>query len=132
MLAELIPPHFTSACVEILSQGSFLGASAVKCGAALAICHFNDGVSSFYSLAKSLGCEPTSAALNVLVGRDRRRIARSVYKESERAKCLRKLCQKRRKGLDDQKMEEEGPMYMTGMDGIEQPSKRKKRKKRKK
>ena len=52
-------------CPKVL----FLGASAGKCGAALAICHFNDGVYSYYSLAKSLGCEPTSAALNVLVGR---------------------------------------------------------------
>ena len=70
----------------------FLGASAVKCGAALAICHFKEGVSSFYPLAKSFGCELTSAAMIILVGRDRRRIARSVYKESETAKCLCKLC----------------------------------------
>ena len=63
--------------MEILSkkqqQQLFLGSSAVECGAAL-ICHFNVGVSSFYY--------------------HRLRIARSIYKESEKAKNLGKLCQK--------------------------------------
>lgn len=101
-------------CPKVL----FLGAAAVKCGAALAVCHYNDGVSSFYHFASLFGCQPDDQGLKVLVGKDKRRIARSVYKNSQKAKNLRKQCRKRRKGLDDKK-EEEGPMYAPGMDGLE-------------
>lgn len=101
-------------CPKIL----FLGTAAVKCGASLAVCHFNDGVSSFYSLAESLGCEPSTVSQSVLVKRDKHSMARSIYKDSDRAKTLRKQCRKRRKGIENQKREE-GLMYMPGMDGID-------------
>ena len=108
----------------------FLGASAVRCGGALAVVHFNDGVSSFFTFAENLGCEPTSVCKDVLVGKDKARLSRSEYKEGEKAKGLRKQCRKRRKGLEEKKEEEEGgPMYASGMDGLPEdlpPTKRKK------
>lgn len=94
----------------------------MKCGASLAVCHFNDGLSSFYAFTESLGCGPSSVSQNVLVKKDQRRMARSVYKNSDRAKTLRKQCRKRRKGIEDQNKEAEGPMYMPGMDGINSTS----------
>lgn len=107
-----------SLCGNIVPN-SFLRTFWVAYGAALA--RFKDGTSSFYSFAKSLGWKHTSAASNLLAWRDRHIIARSIYNESEKAKNLRKQCQKRRKGLDDRKkMEEKRPRHMTGMDGIEQ------------
>ena len=97
----------------------FLGTSAVKCAGALAVVQFNDGVSSFFTFAESLGCEPTAMCKNVLIKRDRTRLSRSKYKESERAKTLRKQCRKRRKGLEEKKEEEEGgPMYASGINGM--------------
>lgn len=101
-------------CPKVL----FLGAAAVKCGAALAVYHYNDGVSSFYHFASSLGCQPDD---KVLVSKDKRRVKRNIYKDSLKAKNLRKQCRKRRKGF--KREEEEGLMYhhyyAPGMDGLE-------------
>lgn len=72
----------------------FMGASAVKCGCALGILHFNDGVSSFFSIEQKLGCTPSSDCLEFLHRRDTVRIARSEYKDSDKSKLLRKKCRK--------------------------------------
>ena len=47
------------------SCGNF-GTSAVKCGASLAVCQFNDGVSSFFGLAESLVSNTSNVGLSEL------------------------------------------------------------------
>ena len=64
----------------------FLGTSEVKCGASLAVCQFNDGVSSFFGLAESLGCNTSSKGFN------NQKYSYIMYKERKRAKTLRKQC----------------------------------------
>lgn len=73
---------------------------------ALAVCSFNDGISSLLSLASRLHMHPTPFYTNFLRQKDKKRAKNSVHKTSEDAKKKRRALRQKQKGLDDKHRKE--------------------------
>ncbi|XP_074645896.1 uncharacterized protein LOC141902155 [Tubulanus polymorphus] len=80
----------------------------------MAICQFNDGNSSVLSFYESLGIEPGLFTRQLCAKIDNRRITKSVFRCSEKAKHQRKRLRAKRKGLIDTYEENEGTVYESG------------------
>lgn len=65
----------------------------------LAVCSFNDGVSSLASLASSLKLNPSPVCTTFLKHKDKQRFKTSVYKASKDAKEKRRPGRRKRKQL---------------------------------
>lgn len=90
----------------------FLGKLAVETACAIAVCIFNDGISTLKNISESLGLQPSKHCQVVLRSKDYRRVKKSDYKETDRCKNLRKASRAKRKGYEDK--HEEGVVYSTG------------------
>ena len=66
----------------------FLGKSNAEIACALAVCNFNDGASSLVSVTESLNLKSTSLCTHFLNSKDVKRVQKSKYKNTERAKYL--------------------------------------------
>ena len=104
----------------------FLGKANIEIACALAVCNFNDGASSLIRVAERLELEPTPLCKDFLQAKDIKRIEKSKYKNSDRAKYLRRAARRKRKGFDDRHQQREGVMYSSGAfgDDVPGPSKR--------
>ena len=91
-----------------------MGKSNVEIACALAVCTFNDGALSAMKVAERLELDTTPLCRDFLQAKDLRRIEKSKYKNSARAKYLRRKARRRRKGLEDTHQQREGPMYSPG------------------
>ena len=100
----------------------YLGISNVEIGCALAVCNFNDGASSLVSVTESLNLKSTSLCTHFLNSKDVKRIQKSKYKNTERAKYLRRAARRKRKGFDDKHQQKEGVICAFG-DNTPGPSK---------
>lgn len=92
----------------------FLGKLAIDTACAIAVCIFNDGITSLQSVSDSMGLQPTKRCQTVLRSKDYSRIKKSDYKASDRYKKLRKASRAKRKGFEDKHEEEEGVVYSAG------------------
>ena len=92
----------------------FLGKTSVDTACAMAVCCFNDGALSLRCIAHRLQLETSKFCDRTPSQKDKKRINNSRYKFTEVAKNLRKRVRWKRKGLDDQHQEREGPMYIPG------------------
>ena len=99
----------------------FLGKSNVEIACALAVCNFNDGASSLVSVTESLNLKSTSLCTYFLNSKDVKRIQKSMYKNTERAKYLRRAAWRKRKGFDDKHQQKEGVVYAPGAFGDDTP-----------
>ena len=110
--------HYTpSFCPKELFQGKV----GVDIACALAVCSFNDGVSSLSSLSSQLELEPTPFCTGFLKEKDKRRVKTSVYKNTDEAQKNRRAARRRRKGLDDKHTQREGVTYSSGASVGDEP-----------
>ena len=98
-----------------------LGKEAVDTACALAVCSWNDGVSSFQAIAEHLETPLTLSAAAQLQYRDIARVKKARYRVSEQAKMLRRRARRRRKGLEDTQQRTEGVMYAAGAFDLSAP-----------
>lgn len=94
-----------------------MGKSNIEIACALAVCSFNDGASSLVRVVKRLELNPTAMCTHFLNYKDTKRIQKSKYKNSVRAKYLRRRARRKRKGFDDKHRQNEGVMYASGAFG---------------
>ena len=81
---------------------------------ALAVCQWNDGMSSFQAISDRLGIALTSHSATHLHKRVIDRLRKARYRTTDRAKALRRKAQKIRKVLDDTQKRKEGDVYGPG------------------
>ena len=91
-------------CPKILH----LGKEAVETACALAVCQWNDGMSSFQAISDGLGIPLTSHSATHLHKRDIVRVKKARYHTTDRAKALCRKARKIKKGLDDTQKRKEG------------------------
>ena len=89
----------------------FQGQVGVDITCALAVCAFNDGISSLSSLSSQLELEPTPFCTSFL---NKRRVKAGGYRNTDDAKKNMRAARRRRKGLDDKHTEREGVTYSSG------------------
>ena len=77
-------------------------------------------------VAERLELDLTPLCKHFLQAKDIKRIEKSKYKNSDRAKYLRRAARRKRKGFDDRHQQQEGVMYSSGAFGndVPGPSKR--------
>ena len=97
-------------CPKVLHTGK----AAVETACALAVCSWNDGVSSFSAIAQNLQVPLGSFAKAHLETKDIARVKKARYKATEASKQLRRKARRRRKGLLDKQQSSEGVMYAAG------------------
>ena len=92
----------------------FLGRVGVELACALAVCTFNDGISSLATVSKKLKLNPTPLCESSLKRRDKKRLKCAVYKDSDKAKKQRRVARRIKKGLQDKSARKEGISYAPG------------------
>ena len=99
---------------KICPKEMFLGKAAVETACAIAVCNWNDGATSLYSISKGLGLQPSERCLFLLQEKDVRRVQKSKYKDSGHYKAMRRTARAKRKGFEDKYQDEEGILYSAG------------------
>ena len=94
-------PALHSVVWKFCPKELFLGKISVDTACAMPVCSFNDGATSLSTIASRLGLEPSPFCEHHLKRKDAQRIQGSKYKSSQRAKKLRRVSMRKRKGLDD-------------------------------
>ena len=93
---------------------SFCGVDTVEAAVGLALIKFNHGLQRFQDVLAMMGCVASADATAGLVGADRERLYFSKRKHSEEEKQERKRRRRQRKGLEEDTVEKEGAMYVSG------------------
>ena len=81
---------------------------------AIAVCIFNDGVTSLSKFSEKLKLDPTPFCNSFLKHKDQQRIKSAVHRDKEATKKQRRIVQRKRKGLQDEHAWKEGVMYASG------------------
>ena len=92
----------------------FLGRLAVEFACALAVCIFNDGVSSLAGFSEKLQLLPSPFCQSHFKHKDKRRLKSAIHRDSEQVKQQRRVVRCKRKGLNDKHARKEGVMYAAG------------------
>ena len=98
-----------------------LGKVAVDTACALAVCAWNDGMSSCKAIAEGLGVPLTKFAISSLQRKDIACVKKARYRASVKSRLLRRKSRRRRKGLNDKHHTTEGVMYSPGGFDSSQP-----------
>ena len=92
----------------------FQGRVGVDIACALAVCSFNDGMSSLSSLASRLQVNPTPFCTGFLRKKGQEESQNYCIQEHRRCKEVEESSKTRRKGLDDKHSQREGVTYSSG------------------
>ena len=85
----------------------------IETAVGLAVCHFNNGMSSVERIMQRLGLSPGPFLRQMCLELDKERLLHARYKSSEKEKKRRKKRRAIRKGFEDKKTEE-GVTYDPG------------------
>ena len=99
---------------ELCPKTTFCGASVVKLSANLAVAHFNHGAVTLLQVLTEMGCRPGYFTKQHLQLEDAGRVRKANRKASRQEKQRRKVRRRRRKGIEEQKLDDEGCTYAAG------------------
>ena len=95
----------------------FLGRMGVEFACALAVCVFNDGVTSLGEFSDKLKLNPSPFCYSYLKHKDKERLKSAFRKDTDEVKQQRRVVRRKRKGLHDKHTRKEGVMYAPGAFG---------------
>ena len=105
---------FNSTVWSLCPKTGFCSRSVVEQALNLAVARFNYGSSTLLAVLTEMGCEPGPWTEKFVKIADARRVAKAQRKEKQTSKSRRKRLRRRKKGLEEQMIEAEGPSYEAG------------------
>ena len=99
---------FNALIWQLSPKTLFCGASVVKLSTDVAVAQFNHGMMTLLRVLVEMGCRPGLFTEQHLKSEDVSRVSKSTRKSTETEKHRRKV-RRRRKGIEEQKLDDEGP-----------------------